>query len=185
MANELRPCRQRHDRNPREAEREDPGCETPVPRCSLCIHEATECAIQLHRIPLSYMKICKKGVPEILKSNRPACLPGIACPTTHESGFSMSFSGLPLTGQPPRFMAQCLTDRERNGKRNRLACDFRLHAESGYPGRCNAPDIREPGYLKSAAFSEVTRIAPVSISSGRVSPAASFRTFSTPICPML
>ncbi len=40
-------------------------------------------------------------------------------------------------------------------------------------------------YLNSAAFSGVTRTAPVSISSGISSPAASLRAYSTPICPML
>ena len=40
-------------------------------------------------------------------------------------------------------------------------------------------------YIKSAAFSAVTKTVPVSILSGMLSPLASFNAFSTPIYPIL
>ena len=40
-------------------------------------------------------------------------------------------------------------------------------------------------YIKSAAFSAVTRTVPVSILSGILSPFANFNAFSTPIYPIL
>lgn len=57
----------------------------------------------------------------------------------------------------------------------------RRHACQGRGGECAPAILKRSLYLKSAAFSGVTRTAPVSISSGIASPAASLRTYSTPI----